>query len=67
MWPQFDALFELLTGREHLQLYARIKGIVDDVSTTTVIGIAFSVSAVVTAIIMRQFTASGGCCEREDF
>jgi ATP-binding cassette, subfamily A (ABC1), member 3 len=25
--PQFDALFELLTGREHLQLYARIKGI----------------------------------------
>lgn len=28
--PQFDALFELLTGREHLQLYARIKGIVDD-------------------------------------
>lgn len=27
--PQFDALFELLTGREHLQLYARIKGIVE--------------------------------------
>jgi ABC-type multidrug transport system ATPase subunit len=25
--PQFDALFELLTGREHLTLYARIKGI----------------------------------------
>lgn len=25
--PQFDALFELLTGREHLELYARIKGI----------------------------------------
>jgi hypothetical protein len=25
--PQFDALFDLLTGREHLQLYARIKGI----------------------------------------
>jgi ATP-binding cassette, subfamily A (ABC1), member 3 len=25
--PQFDALFELLTAREHLQLYARIKGI----------------------------------------
>ena len=25
--PQFDALFELLTGREHLILYARIKGI----------------------------------------
>jgi ABC-type multidrug transport system ATPase subunit len=24
---QFDALFELLSGREHLQLYARIKGI----------------------------------------
>jgi ATP-binding cassette subfamily A (ABC1) protein 3 len=30
--PQFDALFELLTGREHLQLYARIKGIVESVS-----------------------------------
>ena len=27
--PQFDALFELLTGREHLELYARIKGIVE--------------------------------------
>ena len=25
--PQFDALFELLTAREHLELYARIKGI----------------------------------------
>merc|ERR1719158_2385505 len=25
--PQFDALFEKLTGREHLQLYARVKGI----------------------------------------
>ena len=25
--PQFDALFELLTAREHLQLYARLKGI----------------------------------------
>ena len=25
--PQFDALFPLLTVREHLQLYARIKGI----------------------------------------
>ena len=27
--PQFDALFELLTAREHLQLYARIKGIAE--------------------------------------
>ncbi len=25
--PQFDALFELLTAREHLALYARLKGI----------------------------------------
>ena len=25
--PQFDALFDLLTGREHLTLYAHIKGI----------------------------------------
>ena len=28
--PQFDALFELLTVREHLELYARIKGVPDD-------------------------------------
>ena len=28
--PQFDALFELLTGREHLELYARIKGIAEE-------------------------------------
>jgi ATP-binding cassette, subfamily A (ABC1), member 3 len=25
--PQFDALFDNMTAREHLQLYARIKGI----------------------------------------
>ena len=25
--PQFDSLFELLTGREHLELYSRIKGV----------------------------------------
>lgn len=25
--PQFDALFEKLTVREHLQLYSRIKGL----------------------------------------
>ena len=25
--PQFDALLELLTTREHLELYARIKGV----------------------------------------
>jgi len=28
--PQFDSIFELLTGREHLELYARIKGINDE-------------------------------------
>ncbi len=28
--PQFDALFELLTVREHLELYARIKGVPDE-------------------------------------
>ena len=28
--PQFDALFELLTAREHLILYARIKGIAEN-------------------------------------
>ena len=27
--PQFDALFDFLTGREHLILYARIKGIAE--------------------------------------
>jgi len=27
--PQFDALFDMLTGREHLELYARIKGIAE--------------------------------------
>lgn len=28
--PQFDALFELLTAREHLEMYARIKGIIEE-------------------------------------
>ncbi len=33
--PQFDALLELLTVREHLELYARIKGVPkDDVAAT---------------------------------
>lgn len=27
--PQFDALFDYLTVKEHLELYARIKGVVD--------------------------------------
>jgi ATP-binding cassette subfamily A (ABC1) protein 3 len=27
--PQFDALFELMTGYEHLRMYARIKGIAE--------------------------------------
>ena len=25
--PQFDALYDELTGREHLQLYARLRGV----------------------------------------
>lgn len=25
--PQSDAIFELLTGREHLELYARLRGV----------------------------------------
>ncbi|TNN47924.1 ATP-binding cassette sub-family A member 1 [Liparis tanakae] len=28
--PQFDALSELLTGREHLQLYARLRGVPEE-------------------------------------
>jgi len=28
--PQFDALFELMTGYEHLKMYARIKGIKEE-------------------------------------
>ena len=28
--PQFDALFELLNARDHLRLYARIKGVPED-------------------------------------
>lgn len=32
--PQFDSIFELLTAREHLQLYARIKGIKEEHITT---------------------------------
>ncbi|KAG9483136.1 hypothetical protein GDO78_009208 [Eleutherodactylus coqui] len=28
--PQFDALDELLTGREHLQLYARLRGVPEE-------------------------------------
>jgi len=31
--PQFDSIFELLTAREHLELYARIKGIREEYIT----------------------------------
>lgn len=28
--PQFDALSDLLTGREHLELYARLRGVPEE-------------------------------------
>lgn len=28
--PQFDAISDLLTGQEHLELYARLRGIQED-------------------------------------
>lgn len=28
--PQFDAISDLLTGREHLELYARLRGVQED-------------------------------------
>jgi ATP-binding cassette subfamily A (ABC1) protein 3 len=31
--PQFDALLEMLTAREHLQLFARIKGVREEILT----------------------------------
>ncbi len=34
--PQFDALVETLTGREQLELYARIKGIEESLIPQTV-------------------------------
>ena len=38
--PQFDALCGLLTGREHLELYARLRGVPErDVSTVALWGI----------------------------
>uniref|UniRef100_A0A8C6UK25 ABC transporter domain-containing protein n=1 Tax=Neogobius melanostomus TaxID=47308 RepID=A0A8C6UK25_9GOBI len=30
--PQFDSISDLLTGREHLELYARLRGLVDKVA-----------------------------------
>lgn len=34
--PQFDAISDLLTGREHLELYARLRGVPEE-SVTKVI------------------------------
>ena len=28
--PQFDAISDLLTGREHLEFYARLRGVPED-------------------------------------
>lgn len=28
--PQFDAISDLLTGREHLELYARLRGVQEE-------------------------------------
>lgn len=36
--PQFDALFELLTAREHLEFYARVKGVPEDLIPDIVSG-----------------------------
>eukprot|EP01138_Halocafeteria_seosinensis_P011391 gb/GECG01011634.1/.p1 GENE.gb/GECG01011634.1/~~gb/GECG01011634.1/.p1 ORF type:complete len:2040 (+),score=216.84 gb/GECG01011634.1/:1-6120(+) len=36
--PQFDALFELLTVREHLELFAKIKGVPDNMLESVVQG-----------------------------
>jgi ATP-binding cassette subfamily A (ABC1) protein 1 len=36
--PQFDALFDLLTVREHLELFARIKGVPSHELNTVVLG-----------------------------
>lgn len=39
--PQSDAIFELLTGREHLELFARLHGILDaEVAQTVNLGLA---------------------------
>lgn len=34
--PQFDALLDSLTGREHLQMYARLKGVPNSLIDETV-------------------------------
>ena len=43
--PQFDAICSLLTGREHLQLYARLRGVPEkDVPTVGISRIAMTFS-----------------------
>ena len=42
--PQFDALFSLLTVTEHLELYARLRGVPErDVSTVSIQTILFQI------------------------
>lgn len=35
--PQFDAIDELLTGKEHLEFYARLRGVPEDEVTMVII------------------------------
>ncbi|MEQ2208674.1 hypothetical protein XENOCAPTIV_010980 [Xenoophorus captivus] len=37
--PQFDAISDLLTGREHLELYARLRGVPEESVTKTVLSL----------------------------
>lgn len=39
--PQFDALDELLTGREHLYLYARLRGVPESEIPRVSLGVSF--------------------------
>lgn len=39
--PQFDAISDLLTGREHLELYARLRGVPEESVTKVASSLPF--------------------------
>ncbi len=57
--PQFDALYDLLTVREHLELYARIKGI-EESRVNPVVTSLISLTDLKSFEFKRAGTLSGG-------
>lgn len=58
--PQFDAISDLLTGREHLELYARLRGVPEESVTKVTSFTLFPCYSAVTCVIctLKQYLSA---------